>query len=89
MKVFEIKLGNTVLERGERGQPRYEQVARSRPPKQTPWYHVLVDGAQHTTYVAERNLEIDPSGESVSHPLLDYYFDDFREGRYRRKRTLN
>ena len=67
----------------------YEQVARSRPPKQTPWYHVLVDGAQHTTYVAERNLEIDPSGESVSHPLLDYYFDDFREGRYRRKRTLN
>ena len=31
----------------------YEQVARSRPPKDAPWYHVLVDGAQHMTYVAE------------------------------------
>ncbi len=67
----------------------YEQVARSRPPKDAPWYHVLVDGAQHMTYVAERNLEIDPSGESVSHPLLKHYFDDFREGCYQRKRRLN
>jgi heat shock protein HspQ len=67
----------------------YEQVAQSRPPKDAPWYHVLVDGAQHMTYVAERNLEIDPSRESVTHPLLPYYFDDFREGRYMRKRSLN
>ena len=34
----------------------YEQVALSRPPKERPWYHVLVDGADHTTYVAERHL---------------------------------
>ena len=34
----------------------YEQVAKSRPPKDRPWYHVLPDGATHTTYVAERNL---------------------------------
>jgi heat shock protein HspQ len=67
----------------------YEQVARSRPPKDAPWYHVLVDGAQHMTYVAERNLEIDASGESVSHPLLNRYFDEFREGRYLRKRKPN
>ena len=26
----------------------YEEVARSRPPKDQPWYHVLVDGATHT-----------------------------------------
>jgi len=67
----------------------YEQVAQSRPPKDAPWYHVLVHGAEHTTYVAERNLEIDSSGESVSHPLLNFYFDDFREGCYMRKRSLN
>ena len=67
----------------------YEQVARSRPPKDAPWYHVLVDGAQHMTYVAEQNLEIDSSGESVSHPLLRYYFGEFRESRYVRKRRLN
>jgi heat shock protein HspQ len=30
----------------------YDQVARSRPPKDRPWYHVLVHGARHTTYVA-------------------------------------
>ena len=29
----------------------YDQVARSRPPKDEPWYHVLVDGAEHATYV--------------------------------------
>ena len=37
----------------------YEQVARSRPPRDAPWYHVLVDGQQHSTYVAERHLEAD------------------------------
>ncbi len=40
----------------------YEAVARSRPPRHRPWYHVLPHGAQHQTYVAERNLEPDYSG---------------------------
>jgi len=38
----------------------YEGMAKSRPPKDHPWYHVRVLNAQHMTYVAERNLEIDP-----------------------------
>ena len=38
----------------------YEMVARSRPPKEKPWYHVKkADGNQ--TYVAERNLESNPA----------------------------
>ena len=60
----------------------YEQMAKSRPPQDQPWYHVLVDGAEHMTYVAERNLESDPLNEPINHPLLDHFFDDFREGRY-------
>ena len=44
----------------------YETVARSRPPKDKPWYHVLVDGAPHTTYVAEKNLELDSSAEPIN-----------------------
>ena len=37
----------------------YEMVARSRPPKEKPWYHVKkTDGNQ--TYVAECNLENNP-----------------------------
>ena len=37
----------------------YEQVAQSRPPKNKPWYHVLVHTAEHTTYVAEQNLDLE------------------------------
>ena len=36
----------------------YEQVAQSRPLKNKPWYHVLVHAAEHTTYVAEQNLDL-------------------------------
>jgi len=67
----------------------YENVARSRPPRDAPWYHVLPDGADHTTYVAERNLEPDVSGSPIDHPLVDELFDGFEDGRYRRHRGLN
>jgi heat shock protein HspQ len=60
----------------------YEKVAKSRPPKDQPWYHVLVHGATHATYVAERNLETDPTGAPVLHPLLDQYFTALEDGRY-------
>jgi heat shock protein HspQ len=60
----------------------YEQVARSRPPKDEPWYEVLVHAAHHTTYVAQQNLEDDPSGQAVIHPLLRLHFDEFEDGRY-------
>ena len=67
----------------------YEQVARSRPPKDAPWYHVLPHDAEHTTYVAERNLEVDPDPLPVHHPLVDELFDDFEDGRYVIERSLN
>jgi len=60
----------------------YDQVATSRPPKDQPWYHVLVDGADHTTYVAERNLEQEPNGEPIHHPLVDELFLGFDNGAY-------
>jgi heat shock protein HspQ len=60
----------------------YDAMARSRPPKDQPWYHVLVDGAVHRTYVAERNLETDDTGGRVRHPELDDYFVEFADGRY-------
>ena len=61
----------------------YERVAKSRPPKDQPWYEVLVHGSDRTTYVAERNLEQDLSGLPVEHPLLRMYFTEFSGGRYR------
>ena len=67
----------------------YEQVARSRPPKDKPWYHVLVDGAPHTTYVAQRHLALEPSPQPVDHPLLASYFTAFRDGRYQVGKARN
>jgi len=60
----------------------YEMMAKSRPPKDKPWYHILVDGAEHTTYVAERNLEPDETGQPILHPLIDALFGKFKDGRY-------
>lgn len=67
----------------------YEEVARTRPPKDEPWYHVLVDGSDHSTYVAERNLRADPSPRPIEHPELDDHFDTFEDGRYVRRAALN
>jgi heat shock protein HspQ len=64
----------------------YEEMARSRPPKDRPWYHVLVDDSEQVTYVAERHLASDPSGEPVRHPLLDTFFARLEAGRYRARR---
>lgn len=60
----------------------YEQVAQTRPPKDKPWYKVLVNNSLHETYVAERNLQADDSQESINHPLINSYFDDFNNGYY-------
>jgi heat shock protein HspQ len=67
----------------------YDQVARSRPPKDRPWYHVLVDGAQHTTYVAERHLEVDTSSEPIEHSLVQQLFSGIKEGCYVPRRGVN
>ena len=67
----------------------YEQMARSRPPKDAPWYHVLVHNATHTTYVAEQNLEAGPSDDPVRHPMIKEIFDGFENGRYIAHRRPN
>jgi len=60
----------------------YDNVARSRPPKDKPWYHVLVHEAEHATYVAERNLERDLSASPIRHPMVTHFFVRFENGRY-------
>lgn len=60
----------------------YAAVARSRPPRNRPWYHVLVEGSDNTTYVAERNLEHDRSRKPIDNPMVNEYFTRFENGRY-------
>lgn len=59
------------------------QSNKTQPPKNQPWYHVLVhDSGGLSTYVAQSNLEIDERGKPVSHPRIDCYFSEFKDGRY-------
>ncbi len=60
----------------------YEEVATSRPPKEQPWYHVLVHQQAHTTYVAERHLVAAESFFIIDHPLIEEYFLGHDDCRY-------
>ena len=61
---------------------------QSQPDRSQPWYHVLVDGSEATTYAAQTNLDPDTTGKPVEHPLVERYFDEFSDGRHvRNNRT--
>ena len=55
---------------------------RSQPRRNQPWYHVLVHGAEHSTYSAQNNLDMDEGREQVIHPLTKVFFQYFSSGRY-------
>lgn len=61
---------------------------QTQPNRNQPWYHVLVDGGDFTTYVAEENLEPDPGGGPISHPLIPHFFREFRDGQYVPKASM-
>ncbi|BCG65017.1 MAG: heat shock protein HspQ [Methyloprofundus sp.] len=67
----------------------YQQVARSHPPKDQPWYHVLVNDSVHQTYVAERNLEATKEHNPIQHPLLEHYFKELENGYYQLRTQKN
>ncbi len=67
----------------------YEKVARSRPPRDRPWYHILVHDAEHMTYVAERHLEPDESIDPIRHPLLEEFLEIAEGHRYRTSVSIN
>lgn len=67
----------------------YEDVALSRPPRDRPWYHVLVDGSDRMTYVAERHLESIDNPGPVHHPAVEDYFVRFENGVYQPRGGLN
>ena len=67
----------------------YQNVALTKPPRDKPWYKVLVHNAVHETYVAERNLEAENTNDPISHPLVDELFDGFDNGVYTVKKHTN
>jgi heat shock protein HspQ len=67
----------------------YRQVARSRPPRDEPWYHVLVDEAAHTTYVAEQNLAPAKVPQKIVHPLAEGLLGEFDGERYKLRQRVH
>ncbi len=72
-----------------RSEEWYNQVALTKPPKDKPWYRVLVHDATHETYVSERNLQADTSAKPVEHPLVNNYFNEFNGESYITSRQIN
>ena len=60
----------------------YDHVAKSCPPKDEPWYHVLVDGSDATTYVSEQHILTANNTTEINHPLVEVYFLSFSNDRY-------
>jgi len=71
------------------GDTWYERATRTDPPKDRPWYHVLVDGANYATYVAERNLEATDDHAPIKHRELALHFDHMENGQYVRRNKAN
>jgi heat shock protein HspQ len=67
----------------------YTKMASSKPPKDTPWYHVLVDESELRTYVAQRNLEPDETGEPIRHPDVRMHFSGLTDDGYTLRRREN
>ena len=70
------------------GEEWYEKMAHSHPPKDQPWYHMLVDNSSNPTYVAERNLEPAEDIGPINHYLLDQGLMRYKYGRYLIERRL-
>lgn len=62
------------------GNPAEGDLAREE--REQPWYHILVDGTNFTTYAAQSSLARDGSAQEVSHPLVGLFFKLGGKGRY-------
>jgi len=52
---------------------------QTRPQREQPWYHLLVDGSHATTYAAEEYLMTEKDFHPIEHPLASEYFDNITE----------
>ena len=58
----------------------YQQMAKSQPPRDRPWYHVLVDQSGRQTYVAEGNLQLSGDISFIEHPAVPFFFEAYWDG---------
>jgi heat shock protein HspQ len=65
------------------------QSNQTQPDRNQPWYHILVDGSQQVTYVAQSNLSYDSSGDPVVHGMINLFFSEYdqKNNKYTRNNT--
>ncbi len=61
-----------------------------RPPRDQPFYHLLAENEEssYVAYVSQGNLLADIEGGPVDHPTVPELFEQFKDGRYRMRRSL-
>ncbi len=57
---------------------------KTQPPRNQPWYHILVDSQALTTYAAQTSLEADDVFLPITHPLVEVFFTKFTGCGYQR-----
>ena len=69
----------------------YEAIPEDmRPPRDQPFYHLLAENEEssYVAYVSQGNLIGDANGGPVDHPTVSQLFEQFKDGRYRMRRSL-
>ena len=69
----------------------YEAIPEDiRPRRDQPFYHLLAENedSSYVAYVSQQNLLPDADGGPVEHPNVTELFEDFRNGRYKMRRSL-
>lgn len=69
----------------------YESIPEAvRPRRDQPFYHLLAenDESSYVAYVSQQNLLSDPDGGPIDHPQVTQLFEQFKDGRYRMRRSL-
>ncbi len=61
-----------------------------RPRRDQPFYHLLAenDEQSYVAYVSQGNLVADADGGPIDHPNVPQLFEQFKDGRYRMRRSL-
>ncbi len=73
----------------EGSQEWYDMHTSNEPPKNRPWYHILVDEESSMAYVSEQNICTDSDEGEVENPMIDDLFSKFDSGHYLPRQTLN
>lgn len=67
----------------------YERMAQTRPAKNQPWYHILVNNSDIQTYVAEHSLIAEHRDIEISNPKIDSFFRNPEQQKYQTQETIN